>query len=124
VGLFDEWGAAMACQRFLKWILGLVLGMSFAYASGEAASAQTVLSPCAVIEGEDPEILKMLYESWAKRPKVAKVRGVVVNASGMPTPEAKLFVVVDFGVRLEGRADHEGRFEFTLPEARTFPIYA
>lgn len=106
-------------QCFAAIGFALLSGVSFL-----AAQEPTVLTPVAAIEGEDPEILKSHYERWNKLSKVTEVSGVVVNESNMPTPGAKMIVNVDYGVRLEGKADDQGRFRFALPEAYLNPIYA
>jgi hypothetical protein len=99
----------------------LLLPGAFPYAD---AQEPTALSLSALIEGEDPELQKSLYDQWSKRPKLTKVSGQVVNQEGVPTPRARIIVSLDFGLRLEGNANDQGKFEFEIPDKNIFPIYA
>jgi hypothetical protein len=99
----------------------LFLPGAFPYADAQEPNA---LSLSALIEGEDPELQKSLYDQWSKRPKLTKVSGQVVNQEGVLTPRARIIVSLDFGLRLEGNANDQGKFEFEIPDKNIFPIYA
>ncbi len=62
--------------RIVVWLIAV--GFGGVYLGGAWAQDVTPLAPTPAIEGEDPEVLKVLLARWEKLDKPARVSGIVV----------------------------------------------